>query len=63
MSPGKLEWADAAFPDGLPLPPLTKSDDDFAALGVEFVEDADSIDLSELNDLFGRVGFPRRDRA
>jgi hypothetical protein len=56
MSPGKLEWAAGRFPDGLPLPPVTKSDTDFEALGVEFLDTRDGIKVTELNELFEKVG-------
>jgi len=48
---------------GLQLPPpvITRSDEAFASDGVEFVYSGDEIDLMELNDLFEKVGFPRRD--
>lgn len=39
------------------LPPakITKTDEAFAADGVEFVYSHEGIDLEELNDLFGKV--------
>ncbi|KAI7843693.1 hypothetical protein COHA_002592 [Chlorella ohadii] len=46
----------------LPAPPISKSDDEFLeGLGVEFVWGAEGVDVGELNDLFEKVGFPRRD--
>jgi len=54
----------AAHDDSDPPPPaVTKSDADFAAMGVEFVEGREGVRVAELNDLFERVGFPRRDPA
>lgn len=44
----------------LPPPKLTKTDEAFAADGVEFVYSHEGIELEELNDLFGKVGFPQR---
>ncbi|KAL6771857.1 hypothetical protein ACKKBG_A28045 [Auxenochlorella protothecoides x Auxenochlorella symbiontica] len=41
---------------------LTKSDEHFAELGLAF-EWSLAPNLDELNDLFQRVGFPRRDKA
>lgn len=46
----------------LPPPPLTKTDEIFLEeSGVQFVWGTDKINLHELNDLFEKVGFPRRD--
>lgn len=45
----------------LPPPPISKSDDEFMNGGVEFVWGAESVDIAELNNLFEKVGFPRRD--
>ena len=44
-------------------PPLTRDDASFLAQGLEFVYDdhGAGIDLGQLNDLFEKVGFPRRD--
>jgi hypothetical protein len=40
----------------LPMPPaITKSDEEFAELGMEFVWGADEIDLAALNVLFAAV--------
>ena len=53
-------------PSGVPAPPpppLTKTDAAFEAGGVSFAYDAASVSLDDLNDLFARVGFPRRDPA
>jgi aralkylamine N-acetyltransferase len=48
----------------LPPPPaLTRSDAAFQADGLEFVWGSDGLDLGDLNDLFEKVGFPRRDPA
>jgi GNAT superfamily N-acetyltransferase len=44
-----------------PPPPISRSDADFDAAGLAFVWGAEGLDLSELNDLFAKVGFPRRD--
>ena len=37
-------------------PVISKTDEAFAADGVEFVYGAEGIDLAELNDLFKKVG-------
>ncbi|EFN57263.1 hypothetical protein CHLNCDRAFT_143824 [Chlorella variabilis] len=45
----------------LPPPPISKSDEQFLEGGVEFVWGEEGLDVGELNDLFEKVGFPRRD--
>ncbi|EFJ45115.1 hypothetical protein VOLCADRAFT_64094, partial [Volvox carteri f. nagariensis] len=43
-------------------PPISRPDSDFEAqLGVQFVEGREGILITELNELFEKVGFPRRD--
>ena len=45
-----------------PPPPISKSDTDFLEdNGVEFVWGTAELGIDELNDLFEKVGFPRRD--
>lgn len=46
-----------------PPPPLTRDDASFLDQGLEFVYDdhGAGIDMGQLNDLFEKVGFPRRD--
>lgn len=45
-----------------PPPPISKSDEDFLEdNGVEFVWGTAELGIDELNDLFEKVGFPRRD--
>lgn len=44
-------------------PPLSLTDEHFRQLGLEFVETRRGIVVTELNELFVRVGFPRRDPA
>ena len=54
----------AAPPAGVtpaPPPPPTKSDAAFAADGVIIGSGPSGVSLDDLNDLFSRVGFPRRD--
>jgi GNAT superfamily N-acetyltransferase len=73
ITPALLAGCDAAAPPpasasstaagGLQPPPLTRSDAAFAADGLEFVWGPDGLDLGDLNDLFEKVGFPRRDPA
>eukprot|EP00882_Tetradesmus_deserticola_P008157 GHRQ01008596.1.p1 GENE.GHRQ01008596.1~~GHRQ01008596.1.p1 ORF type:complete len:262 (+),score=88.88 GHRQ01008596.1:305-1090(+) len=45
----------------LPPPTISKPDAEFLSLGLEFVEARDGIKITELNELFEKVGFPRRD--
>lgn len=68
MSPDKTHWGErveeaaAAFGGILQPPPISRPNDYFVdKLGVEFVETREGILLTELNDLFEKVGFPRRD--
>jgi GNAT superfamily N-acetyltransferase len=62
MSPAKAAWASNAFGSALPPPPaISKADEEFGALGIEFVATLDGIKVLELNELFEKVGFPRRD--
>lgn len=50
------------FGDSLPPPPtISKPDEEFLAMGLEFVESREGIKVTELNELFEKVGFPRRD--
>jgi hypothetical protein len=56
MSPGKLDWATGRFPSGLPVPPIGRSDADFESLGVEFLDVREGIKVTELNELFEKVG-------
>ena len=60
MSPAKSQWGEQ-WMGTLNPPPLSRSDAYFEALGVEFVENADDINISELNEVFEKVSFPRRD--
>ena len=46
-----------------PAPPITRSDAAFEEGGVLMGTGAASVDVADLNDLFERVGFPRRDPA
>lgn len=60
MSPDKTQFGDRL--EGYMIPPkISKPNDAFAAMGLEFVTSHEGIVLSELNDLFEKVGFPRRD--
>eukprot|EP00877_Chromochloris_zofingiensis_P006775 jgi/Chrzof1/2350/Cz11g11270.t1 len=60
MSQAKSTWADQ-FGSLPPAPRISKTDEDFQKLGVEFVEVKEGIKVTELNELFEKVGFPRRD--
>jgi N-acetylglutamate synthase-like GNAT family acetyltransferase len=53
--------ADTASPARLPPPQISKTNTQFAEDGVEFVWGIESLNYNELNDLFQKVGFPRRD--
>mmetsp|Transcript_24413 Transcript_24413/g.53326 ORF Transcript_24413/g.53326 Transcript_24413/m.53326 type:complete len:257 (+) Transcript_24413:48-818(+) len=60
LSPDKTQWAEQI--EGNLVPPrISKADDTFAKSGLEFVEGREGLVLTELNDLFEKVGFPRRD--
>lgn len=50
ISSGKAAWS-------VPLqaPPISKPDQAFRDLGVEFVQGSEAVDLAELNDLFEKV--------
>jgi hypothetical protein len=55
MSSGKATWGDRQ--DGLPPPPaISKSNEHFEAMGLEFVESLDGIKITDLNELFEKVG-------
>lgn len=58
MSPDKTQWGEQ-FLGKLTPPKLSKSDEHFNSLGLEFVETREGIVLTELNDLFERVRGPR----
>lgn len=62
LSSGKVAWADR-FPGGrLPVPPISKSDEEFLRLqGVEFLTTREGIKVTELNELFDKVSRPRLD--
>jgi len=62
MSPDKTQWGEK-FVGNLMPPKLTKTDEHFHQQGIEFVEARQGIVVSELNSLFEKVGFPRRDPA
>eukprot|EP00879_Flechtneria_rotunda_P032690 GHRR01035948.1.p1 GENE.GHRR01035948.1~~GHRR01035948.1.p1 ORF type:complete len:215 (+),score=49.19 GHRR01035948.1:128-772(+) len=42
-------------------PQISRSDADFLAMGLEFVETQEGLKITELNELFEKVGFPKRD--
>lgn len=59
---GKPEVLSSLTTHAPPPPPITKSDQEFfEANGVEFVWGTSDLGIDELNDLFEKVGFPRRD--
>lgn len=64
VSSKKAAWL-GAREAGVPLqsPVITRSDTYFEEKGLEFVEGSDGIDITELNELFEKVGFPRREPA
>jgi hypothetical protein len=52
------------LPGALPLPAISRSDADFAFLGVEFLTSAEGIRVHELIELFDKVcGGPQGDRG
>ena len=54
MSPN--QWSLVHQIDAVPPPPpITKTDEDFLDLGVEFVHTRDGIKVTELNELFEKV--------
>ncbi|KAG1666430.1 hypothetical protein FOA52_015100 [Chlamydomonas sp. UWO 241] len=61
MSPDKSQWGSQFASLSPPL--LSKTDEHFRQQGVEFVDTRSGIVVSELNALFEKVGFPRRDPA
>lgn len=54
MSQAKSTWADQ-FGSLPPAPRISKTDEDFQKLGVEFVEVKEGIKVTELNELFEKV--------
>lgn len=60
MNPEKAFWT-GNLENHVRAPKLSKTDEYFQKLGVEFMDSKEGIVLSELNDLFEKVGFPRRD--
>ncbi|KAI8466646.1 MAG: acyl-CoA N-acyltransferase [Monoraphidium minutum] len=63
ISGGKVAWAEQLPGGAAPPPAVTKGNAEFLDLGVEFLSGRDGIDLAELNELFEKVGFPRREPA
>jgi hypothetical protein len=54
MSPDKTQFGDRL--DGfMQPPPISKSDEEFAAEGLEFVTTPEGLAITELNDLFEKV--------
>lgn len=60
MSPDKSSWGEQ-WTGTLNPPPLSRPDAHFEAMGLEFVDTAESINIAELNEVFEKVSFPRRD--
>jgi GNAT superfamily N-acetyltransferase len=59
---GKPKVVSGLTTNAPPPPPISKSDAVFLEeLGVEFVWGTSDLSVDELNDLFEKVGFPRRD--
>ncbi|GBF96969.1 acetyltransferase [Raphidocelis subcapitata] len=58
---GPHSWLRQRLSGVLPLPPITRSDEEFRQAGVEFLSTANGICVAELCELFDKVGFPRRD--
>eukprot|EP00878_Enallax_costatus_P011205 GHUV01011701.1.p2 GENE.GHUV01011701.1~~GHUV01011701.1.p2 ORF type:complete len:179 (+),score=10.64 GHUV01011701.1:343-879(+) len=58
----KADFTSRLITSEVPEPPqISKPDATFMAMGLEFVEEHDGIKITELNELFEKVGFPRRD--
>jgi hypothetical protein len=52
----KASWVKTRLPGALPLPTISRSDEEFARLGVEFLTTSDGIRVYELIELFDKVG-------
>lgn len=60
ICPDKTSWG--LVGPAVPLAPrISRTDADFLAVGVEFLDDPSGLKIGELNELFEKVGFPRRD--
>lgn len=56
ISSDKALFGLTQFGDNLPPPPLiSKPDEEFLAMGLEFVETREDIKVTELNELFEKV--------
>lgn len=60
MNKTVASWS-AKLPADIPPPKVTKTDAAFTKEGLEFVWGQEGLSLTDLNDLFEKVGFPRRD--
>ena len=49
-------WVRERLPGRAPLPPISRSDEEFRVLGVEFLTSCDGIRVHELTELFEKVG-------
>ena len=55
MSSDKQHWGGKFEGVAIAPPPLTKPDESFHSMGLEFVDTKDGVVLTELNDLFEKV--------
>jgi hypothetical protein len=56
ISSDKALFGITQFGDSLPPPPMiSKPDEEFLAMGLEFVESREDIKVTELNELFEKV--------
>ena len=60
ISSAHATWPTQWTPEACKAPPISHPDSYFHAQRFEFLETAEGLDLGEVNDLFDRVGFPRR---
>ncbi|KAK9868249.1 hypothetical protein WJX84_010032 [Apatococcus fuscideae] len=61
ISPDKSTWWKKLESRDLSIPQLSKADQAWMDEGLEFVYTREGVSISELNDLFQKVGFPVRD--
>lgn len=61
MSTQKVDVLSTLEGSAPPPPPISKSDEAFLEDGIEFVWGTKDLSVDELNMLFEKVGFPRRD--
>uniref|UniRef100_A0A7S3QNU8 N-acetyltransferase domain-containing protein n=1 Tax=Dunaliella tertiolecta TaxID=3047 RepID=A0A7S3QNU8_DUNTE len=60
MSPDKTQFGER-FEGSIPAPAITKDEAHFESMGLEFVNVQEGLALTDLQDLFLKVGFAKRD--